>query len=77
MNVPAGTEREDGERRERMRREGSRIVHEEVSKKGGTNKYEVVLADRYMVSAEGDNVPIDTLKSAVGSLDLARLEALK
>ena len=37
----------------------------------------VVLGERYVVSAEGNGVDINALKSAVGSIDLARLEALK
>lgn len=73
----ATRESEDADRIERMRREGNRMVHEEVSKRGGTNTYSVILADRYMVSAEGQGVDIGTLKSAVGSLDLGKLEGLK
>jgi hypothetical protein len=60
-----------------MRREGNRLVREEISKRGGTNTYSVILADRFVVSAEGRGVDIGTLKSAVGALDLAKLEALK
>lgn len=73
----ATSESEDADRVERMRREGNRMVREEVSKRGGTNAYSVILADRFVVSAEGSGVDIATLKSAVGSLDLAKLEALK
>ncbi len=70
-------ERENDDRKERTRKEGTRLVHEEVSKKGGQNKYSVVLADRFVVSAEGQGVDIATLKSAVGGLDLTKLESLK
>ena len=73
----ATSESETSDRTERMRREGNRMVHEEISKRGGTNTYSVILADRFMVSAEGSGVDIATLKSAVGSLDLAKIEALK
>ena len=69
-------EREDDQRMERTRREGNRMVHEEVSKRGGNNKYVVVLADRFVVSASG-TVDINTLKSGVASLDLGKLEAMK
>jgi hypothetical protein len=75
MNVQG--EREDGSRIERTRREGSRMVHEEVSKTGGDNEYTVVLGDRFIVSARGQGVAIDQLRSAVGSLDLAKLESMK
>ena len=72
------SESENDQRRTRMRREGNRVVREEVSKKGGTNTYALILADRFMVTAEGrGGVDIDTLKSAVAGLDLAKIESLK
>jgi hypothetical protein len=70
-------EREDDSRMERTQREGTRVVHEEVSKQGGRNKYSLVLADRFVVSAQGQGVDINALKSAVGSLDLSKLEGMK
>jgi Yip1 domain len=69
-------EREDDNRREVTRKDGNRLVHEEMSKRGGSNKFSVVLNERYVVSARG-NVDFDTLKSSVASLDLGKLEALK
>ena len=75
--VGASSESENDQRVERMRREGTRLVREEISKRGGTNTYSVILGDRFVVSAEGDGVDIAALKSAVGTIDLARLEALK
>ena len=74
MNVQG--EKEDADRRESTRREGNRLVHEEVSKRGGTNKYTLVVADRYVVEASG-TVDIDALKSGVKALDLGKLESLK
>jgi Yip1-like protein len=71
------SESETSDRVERMRREGSRLVREEISKRGGTNTYSVILADRYVVTAEGRGVDVAALKSAVGSLELNKLEALK
>jgi hypothetical protein len=53
------------------------MIHEEVDKRGGHNKYTVVVADRYVVAADGNGVDIGALKSAVNSVDLAKLEALK
>jgi len=69
-------EREDSSHRESTKREGSRIVHESVSKTGGRNEYTVVLADRFVVSAKG-NADIGALKSSVASLDLGKLESTK
>ena len=74
MNVQG--EKENADRRESTRREGNRLVHEEVSKRGGSNKYTLVLADRYVVEASG-TVDIDALKSGVKGLDLGKLESLK
>lgn len=71
------SESENDQRIERMRREGNRMVREESSKRGGTNEYSVILADRFVVSAEGRGVDLDALKSAVGTLDLGKIEALK
>jgi hypothetical protein len=70
-------ERETDGRIERTRREGGRTVHEEYSRRGGEAEYTVVVGDRFVVSARGQGVPIEQLRSAVGSLDLARLESMK
>lgn len=70
-------EREDANHREVTRRDGDRLVHEEVSKTGGRNKFTVVLADRFVVSAEGRGVDINTLKSGVAALDLGKVVSLK
>jgi hypothetical protein len=69
-------EKEDANRRESTRREGTRVIHEEVDKRGGKSEYTVVLGNRFVVSAEG-NAEISALKSAVNGLDLAKLEALQ
>ncbi|HEX4332568.1 MAG TPA: Yip1 family protein [Usitatibacter sp.] len=74
MNVQS--EREDQYRKESTHKEGGRLVHEEVSKQGGSNKLVMVLNERFIVTAHG-NVPIDALKSSVASLDLGKLESLK
>ena len=59
------------------RGEGGRIVHEEYSKKDGDAEFTILLADRFVVSARGQGVPIDQLRSAVGSLELAKLESMR
>ena len=76
-SIGATSESEDDQHVLRMRREGNRMYREEASKRGGTHSFSVILADRFVVSAEGHGVDINTLKSAVASLDLAKLEALK
>ena len=69
-------EREDASRKESTRRDGNRVIHEEIDKVGGHNEYTLVLAERFVVSAKG-SADIGTLKSGVASLDLGKLETLK
>ena len=70
-------EREDDNGYERTRKIDGRLVHEKMSKNGGTNEFGIVVGDRFMVSATSSSVDIDTLRAAVGSLDLAKLESMK
>jgi hypothetical protein len=70
-------EHEDSRRREVTRQENGRIVHEEMAKQGGDNNYSVVLGERFVVSARGHGVDLETLRSGVNALDLPRLAALK
>jgi len=67
-------EHEDNNRREVTRTEGDRIIHEEVSKTGGSNKYTVVVGKRFIVAASGTHVDIDALKSGVSAVDLGKLK---
>jgi hypothetical protein len=69
--------REDDNGSERTQKIDGRLVHEKTSKSGGTNEYAVVLGDRFVVSAKGDGVDVNTLKSAVSTIDLAKLESMK
>jgi hypothetical protein len=71
------SEKQEGGRTERTRKEGNRMIHEETDKGANQSKYTVVLAERFVVTAEGNNVDLDTLKSAVGSLNLGKLESMK
>ena len=70
-------ESENDSRIERMHKDGNRMVREEISKRGGSNSYSVILADRFIVSGEGQGVDFDTVKSAVNSIDLAKIESIK
>jgi hypothetical protein len=68
---------EDDNGSERTQRVDGRLTHEKISKSGGSNEYAIVIADRFIVSAKGRGVDINTLKSAVSSIDLAKLESMK
>ena len=68
--------KEDEYGSEKTERINGRTVHEKRSK-GGTDEYEMILGDRFMVSAKSSDVHVDQLKAAVAGMDLARIEAMK
>ena len=70
-------DKEDANGIERTRKEGSRLVHERISKTGGENEFTVVVGNRFVVSAEGRGVTIDDLRKAANAVDLGRLESMK
>ena len=69
-------EKDDDSGTERTQKVNGRLVHERTSKRGGDNEFGIVLGERFMVSAKG-TVDLNTLKAAVQTLDLARLESMK
>jgi len=70
-------ERENDQVSERTERVGDRIVHQRMSKTGGRHEYNVVIGDRFIVTAEGDGIEFGVLRNAVSALDLQKLEAMK
>jgi hypothetical protein len=55
-----------------------RLVHEQGSKRaGGRNEFGIILGERFVVSASGNGVELNELKSAVSNLDLSKLESMK
>ncbi|PYS34778.1 MAG: YIP1 family protein [Acidobacteria bacterium] len=70
-------DKEDEYGYERTRKVGGRLVHEKVSKTGGTNEYGTVVGDRFAVSAKSSKLDLNMLKSVVDSIDLAKLESMK
>jgi hypothetical protein len=69
-------EKENDQVSERTQRVGGRLVHQRVSKTGGSNEFTIVLGERFIVKAEG-TADINTLRNAVSSLDLPKLESMK
>ena len=69
-------EKEDEYGSEKTSKAGNRLVHEKT-RKDGRNEYNIVLAERFIVTAKGNGVDLNTLKSAVAGLDLGKLEAMK
>ena len=69
-------QREDESSAERTERVDGRLVHEKLSKNGGTHEFNLVLRERFVVNATGRGITLDELKSAVSDLDLAGLETM-
>ena len=70
-------EKEDDYGSERTQKVNGRLVHEKISKRGGSNEFGIVLGDRFVVSANGTGVELNELKAAVSALDLSKLESMK
>lgn len=70
-------ERDNDQLSERTERVGGRLVHQKISKTGGTHEYNVVIGERFIVTAKGDGIEFDSLRNAVTALDLQKLEAMK
>jgi hypothetical protein len=70
-------EKEDEFGTEKTQKVGGRLVHEKVSKKGGTHEYGELIGERFMVTVRGRGVSFEEVKSAAKSIDLAKLESLK
>jgi hypothetical protein len=67
---------------ERTYKSNNRTVHEHWIRTSGQNamgygEYDVTVGQRYIVKVSGQVAAIDTLRSAVESMDLARLESLR
>lgn len=62
---------------EKTYHQNGRLVHEEWNN-SGNGEYTVVLGERFIVAVKGSGLAnVDALKTALGSLNLAGLEALK
>lgn len=70
-------ERETEHGYEKTYKQDGRIVHEEWNSQDKHGEFSIVLGDRFTVKLSGEADSMDQLKAAVGSLNLAGLEALK
>ena len=62
---------------EKSYKSDGRLMHEKWDSKNRQGEYATVLGERFIVKVSGNADNIDVLKSALDSLDLAGLEALK
>jgi hypothetical protein len=70
-------ERDNDQFSERTERVGDRLVHQRMSKTGGRHEYNIVIGDRFIITAEGNGIEFEALRNAVSDLDLQKLEAMK
>ena len=70
-------ERETDQGYEKTYKQDGRLVHEEWDRERKSGEYSTVLGERFSVKLSGEASSIAELKTAVASLDLAGLEALK
>jgi len=61
---------------EKMGKVDGRMTTEEWNRDSKSGKYGVVVADRFMVEADGEGAEMDDLKAAVGAVGPSKLESL-
>ena len=74
LNVESNTENAEGY--ERVGKVGGRMTTEKYQRGDRSGEYGFLVADRFMVAAEGSNVSMDQLKAAAQSVDVRRLERM-
>ena len=62
---------------EKIYKQGKRTVREQYRKDGSHSEYMLILGNGMLVEAKGQNTPFGDIKSAVGAVDLGKLEALQ
>jgi len=68
--------KESGTSYEKVGMVAGRMTQESYDRAAKHGEYSVLVGERFMVQARGDNVTMDELKAAVGSVDAGRLEGL-
>lgn len=63
--------------RERTGKLDGRPFHEKYNAQDRSGEFALVVAQRFLVEARGDQVELDTLKRSVAAVDLPKLEAMK
>jgi hypothetical protein len=70
------TSKEDDNGSERVTKVNGRLVHEQT-RKNGADEFEIILGDRFVVSASSRDVKLTQLKAIVSALDLNKIESMK
>jgi Yip1 domain len=74
MNVESDHETATGY--DKVSKIGGRMTEEQFDNQSKTGKYSVLVANRFMVDAEGSGVAIDDLKAAVNAVGFDKLEGM-
>jgi hypothetical protein len=74
MNVESSKETATGY--EKVGKIDGRLTTEEFDRQAKSGKFSVLVADRFLVDAEGSGIAIDDLKGAVSTVGIDRLESL-
>lgn len=75
LNVQSSRQTETGY--EKTETVGGRMTSEKWDRQSGQGSYSVLVADRFMVEAEGKVPDVGVLRGAVNAIGLSRLESLK
>jgi hypothetical protein len=70
-------DKENDQGYEKTGKADGRPTLEKFQKSGPQSEYSVVVGQRFLVNGVGQKVDMDTLKSAVNSIDLGKLDAMK
>jgi Yip1 domain len=70
------TSKEDDNGSERVSKVNGRLVHEQT-RKNGADEFDIILGDRFVVSAHSNDVKLNQLKAIVSALDLNKIESMK
>lgn len=70
-------DKETPDGRERTGKLDGRPFHERYNPRSQSGEFDLVVAQRFLIEAEGDQVDLNTLKSSVSGMNLAQLESMK
>lgn len=75
--LPATTDSENADGYEKDVTINGRSIHEKYQTSARHGELSVIVADRFEVDVDGDNVDMEALHDALGQVDLGKLESMK
>ena len=70
-------DKETGDGYEKTSTVDGRKLHEKWSKSGQHGSVQLVVGNRFMVDVDAQGIEINEVKSLIGKIDVAKLEAMK